>query len=205
MIGLRKDFLVASPIINQVNDFFDTKLEKRVKGKIHEIVLENYQSLDFNKNKINSEINKKLKKGTIYAVTGDNGSGKTTLVEAILGYTDRFVGKIKINNLEDVFEDMVYISSNPVISDFLDDFDSNLSYGQKKLKQILLSIKTDKTVYLFDEPTNFLDVYYKNEVLNCIIKLNKEKKIIVLITHDKQFIRSLEQLNLDINFIIFDI
>lgn len=62
MIGIRKDFLVASPIINQVNDFFDTKLEKRVKGKIHEIVLENYQSLDFNKNKINSEINKKLKK-----------------------------------------------------------------------------------------------------------------------------------------------
>ena len=128
---------------------------------------------------------------------GDNGIGKTTLIEAIMNLTTRYEGEILINgktldkSLNLLFNDLVYIPANPLISEY-----GNLkdkikgSSGQKKLAQLEHAIKTDKSLYIFDEPTNFLDKQVKDKVLNLIMDLNKKGKLVVVISHDEIFMKN---------------
>lgn len=194
-ISIRKEYLISYPIITQTSEFFKMELQKYNNNTIETIELKNYQSLDSKNKGLHSKINICFHKKNIYIFTGKNGCGKTTLIEAILGYTNRFVGKIKINEQEINSSDIVYISSNPFISNFTNNLKKEASYGQNKMKQILLSLETNKTVYLFDEPTNFLDKDYKQMVLDLILSLNKSKKIIIIISHDKEFISQIMILN----------
>lgn len=196
LISIRKDYLVSYPLINQTLNFFQIKLQEYSDEKIQKIELSNYQSTDFNSYGLHSKLNIHFDKNCIYIITGNNGCGKTTLMEAILGYNNRFLGTIKINEQEKIFSDMVYIPSNPVISNFTNDSEREASYGQNKINQISLCLKTNKTVYLFDEPTNFLDKNHKKSVLNLILNLNEKEKIIILISHDKEFISQLITLNI---------
>ena len=61
----------------------------------------------------------------------------------------------------------------------------NLSGGEQQRVWIAMSL-AQETPYLFlDEPTTFLDIYYQYEILDIIEKLNKEKKLtIVMVLHD---------------------
>ena len=61
-----------------------------------------------------------------------------------------------------------------------------LSGGEKKRVNIIRTLSKNKSIYLFDEPTNELDNENVLKVLEEIQKLAKKDKIIILISHDER-------------------
>ena len=60
-----------------------------------------------------------------------------------------------------------------------------LSGGQRQRVWIALVLAQETDILLLDEPTTFLDVAYQVEILDCLAKLNRERKTtIVAILHD---------------------
>lgn len=60
----------------------------------------------------------------------------------------------------------------------------NLSAGEKKLITILRGIAKDGDLYIFDEPSAYVDSFYTSIVKEAIGKILKDKTVII-ITHDE--------------------
>lgn len=63
-----------------------------------------------------------------------------------------------------------------------------LSGGQKQRLAIVTSILSNKKILVFDEPTSGLDYRHMIEVSKLIKDISKEKHIILIVTHDTEFI-----------------
>ncbi len=189
-----------SEIIKKIQEIGENrnKLDILIDGvtiKVNDIEIKKYVSLGKDGQKLHEAKTFRFEKNKINLIVGDNGIGKTTLVEAILNLTSRYDGEITINgkivdkNLNILYEDMVYIPADPIISEygFLKE-KANNSSGQKKLCQLENAILTKKSVYIFDEPTNFLDFSVKSDVINLIKNLLSDEKIVIVISHDSIFL-----------------
>lgn len=64
----------------------------------------------------------------------------------------------------------------------------NLSGGEKQRLAIAVSLMEDKEIFLFDEPTSGLDFKNMEIVAEKIKGLQKEGKIILIISHDDEFL-----------------
>ncbi|MCW6701322.1 ATP-binding cassette domain-containing protein [Anaerococcus sp. NML200537] len=178
-------------------EFINMTPVKFDKAKIKSLEIKDYISLGSKGERLHLPFSQNIEKGKINLIVGDNGIGKTTLVEAIMNLTRRYEGEILINGKPVdkssgiLFDDLVYIPANPLISEY-----GNLkdklkgSSGQKKLSQLKHAIKTDKSLYIFDEPTNFLDKEVKGKVLDLIMDLNREGKLVIVISHDEIFMKN---------------
>ena len=62
------------------------------------------------------------------------------------------------------------------------------SGGQKQRLAVATAILSDKDVLVFDEPTSGLDYHRMLEVSDMIRKLNDENKIIIIVSHDFEFL-----------------
>ena len=72
--------------------------------------------------------------------------------------------------------------------DFKDRHPMALSGGQKQRLAVATAILSDKDVLVFDEPTSGLDYNRMLEVSNMIRKLNDENKVIIIVSHDFEFL-----------------
>jgi len=72
-----------------------------------------------------------------------------------------------------------------------DDLAVNLSYGQRKLLEIVRAVAMDSDIYFLDEPFAGLFPGMRDVVSGVIEKLKKENKSIILIEHDMALIREL--------------
>ena len=185
LIEVKNTLYEIKPMLQDFLDFFQLSEKKRNNTPIHSIHLDEYVSLGQNGNALHAPVTAEFLPSNIYILHGDNGSGKTTLLEALLGYTERYQGNILLNGIKEngQSDDMVYIPANTYISKFYDEKLASLSSGQKKKAQIALALQTDKSVYLIDEPTNFLDKEAKSEVLDLLYQNTKEK-LLIIVTHD---------------------
>jgi len=177
------------------------------------------------------EINLKVKKSEIVAITGPSGSGKSTMLH-ILGCLDRPTkGKVIIDGvdvskidddglakirrekigfifqffniipiftaLENVELPMIFSKkSNRVerakellkavgLQQRASHHPSQLSGGETQRVAIARALANDPKLILADEPTGNLDSKYGKEIMDILIKLNKEKgTTLLLITHD---------------------
>ena len=177
----------VKPIIKSIEELFSQTLEDYDNSKIDNIRLDNFCVLDSNNNKLFNPINIKFLKGEIYLLRGKNGIGKSSMVEAVMGFNNRYNGDIYINDSKRIYSDFAYVSSDAYISDFYDSIKSKGSSGQKKLEQIKLYINQNKSVYILDEPTNFIDKQYKEHVINIIKEKASNDNIIIIISHDPIF------------------
>lgn len=64
----------------------------------------------------------------------------------------------------------------------------SLSGGQKQRTAIATSILSNREIIVFDEPTSGLDYKHMLEVSHCLKELSKEVKMIIVITHDPEFV-----------------
>ena len=61
----------------------------------------------------------------------------------------------------------------------------NLSGGQRQRAWIAMTLAQETEIIMLDEPTTYLDMSYQLEVLEVLKKLNKEKKItVVIVLHE---------------------
>lgn len=70
-----------------------------------------------------------------------------------------------------------------------DSYPSNLSGGQKQRVGIARAIANHPKVLLADEPTSALDPLTKNEIIDCLLELNKKLNLTIIIsTHELKVI-----------------
>lgn len=73
-----------------------------------------------------------------------------------------------------------------------DSYPSNLSGGQKQRVAIARSIANHPKVLLADEPTSALDPLTKNEIIECLLDLNKKLNLTIIIsTHEMGVVRKM--------------
>lgn len=100
----------------------------------------------------------------------------------ILGIDKNKDEEIKI--LMEVLNLDKYIESLPLkMNTIVNEDCSNLSGGEKQKLSILRTLLKDPDILILDEPTSALDHYTKINLIN-YLKSIKEKKIIIVITHD---------------------
>ena len=193
----RREYVSGKPAMDSFYEFINMDRVTFNKEKIKAIEIRDYISLGSSGERLHQAFSEKLDKGKVNLIVGDNGIGKTTLIEALMNLTTRYEGEILINGKAIdktsgvLFDDLVYIPANPIISEYgaLKDKIKGSS-GQKKLAQLEHAIKTDKSLYIFDEPTNFLDREVKDRVLDLIVNLNKQGKLVIVISHDEIFMKN---------------
>lgn len=178
------DYKEARPILKEIEELFIKPYAIYNDVIIDNIRLENFTILDVNNKPLFSQINIEFKKGEIYLIKGRNGIGKTSMIEAILGLNKRYSGNIYFNDSLEHSNNIVYISADAYISKFYDEEKSLGSSGQKKLEQIKFYLNQNKSVYILDEPTNFIDINHKEEIIRLINEKINEDKIIIIISHD---------------------
>ena len=67
----------------------------------------------------------------------------------------------------------------------------SLSGGQKQRLAVAISLLCDKEILIFDEPTSGLDLKSMREVGALIERLSAQGKILLVITHDIEFIKTI--------------
>lgn len=67
----------------------------------------------------------------------------------------------------------------------------SLSGGQKQRLAVAISLLCDKEILIFDEPTSGLDLKSMQEVGIMIERLSEQGKILLVITHDIEFIKTI--------------
>ena len=193
----RREYVSGKPAMDSYYEFINMTSVSFDKSKIKSLEIRDYISLGSKGERLHLPFSQNIEKGKINLVVGDNGIGKTTLIEAIMNLTTRYEGEILINgkatdkNSGVLFDDLVYVPANPLISEYGSLKDKiKGSSGQKKLSQLKHDIKTNKSLYIFDEPTNFLDKEIKGKVLDLIMDLNSKGKLVIVISHDEIFMKN---------------
>ena len=195
--NIRREYVSGKPAMDSFYEFINMTPVTIDKAKIKSLEIRDYTSLGSRGEKLHKAFSQTIEKGKINLIVGDNGIGKTTLIEAIMNLTTWYDGEISINgkvldkNSGLLFDDLVYVPANPTISEYgaLKDKIKGSS-GQRKLFQLKHAIKTDKSLYIFDEPTNFLDMEVKAKVLDQICDLNRMGKLVIVISHDEIFMKN---------------
>ncbi|MDO5350660.1 MAG: ABC transporter ATP-binding protein [Lachnospiraceae bacterium] len=72
--------------------------------------------------------------------------------------------------------------------DFKDRHPMALSGGQKQRLAVATALLSDKQLLVFDEPTSGLDYHRMREVSHMIQKIKEEKRIIIIVSHDFEFL-----------------
>ena len=67
----------------------------------------------------------------------------------------------------------------------------SLSGGQKQRLAVAVSVLCGKEILIFDEPTSGLDLRSMKEVGLLVERLAEDKKIVLVITHDVEFIKTI--------------
>lgn len=65
-----------------------------------------------------------------------------------------------------------------------------LSGGQKQRLAVATAILSEKPLLVFDEPTSGLDVQRMLEVSTMILELRAQRKIVLVVSHDVEFLCS---------------
>ena len=123
-----------------------------------------------------------IAKNDFLGVIGPNGGGKTTLVKAILG-TVPHTGEVRL--APELFRDKErLIGYMPQLSDF------DRTFPISVLEVVLSGLQGHKGIFsrytkllILDEPANFVDNKFENELYRTLHELNR-RMAIVMVSHD---------------------
>lgn len=74
------------------------------------------------------------------------------------------------------------------LADLLDRHPVSLSGGEQQRVMIVASLLADKDILIFDEPSSGLDLAQMKELARALALLKKEKKLVLLISHDEELL-----------------
>ena len=163
-----------------------------------------------NEENILENINLKINKNDLVAITGHNGSGKTTLIKIVLGLLKAKKGEIKIkgklsyipqkNNQDYNFPAKVReildleccnchlrdeVLSGLQIENLVEKQFKYLSGGQQQRVLVALSLLMDPDILILDEPIVGIDSNTQKEFYKLLKRLNEKRNLTILfVTHD---------------------
>ena len=80
------------------------------------------------------------------------------------------------------------------LADKLQRYPSELSVGQQQRVAIVRALVNDPEVIVADEPTSSLDPHSAGEIATLLIRLNRERKTLVIATHDDKLLNIGDQI-----------
>lgn len=148
-------------------------------------------------------------------IVGPNGSGKTTLAYVMTRFLKPYQGTAKTPTLnrvsallapfhfapgtlkDNVNYDSLSEEKKQLFGDLVDQFglrdkldcevSSDLSEGEKKKSQIVMTLLKDADVYIFDEPLANIDAESKDEIIRRKFEHTKGKTVISIMHGDEKF------------------
>ena len=209
IVELKDGKLIDNPVIDE--EYAANDVDRDAGG---EVILE-AKNLCFRYTRESEDVLKdfslELRNGEIYALLGGNGTGKTTAIENILGLLKPYKGKVKnkkvtaylpqdiklLINKETVKEqlEVVFGSEEKMneMVDFLSLADKmemhpyDLSGGELQKLGLAIVLSRNPEVLILDEPTKGLDIEFKKEMADLLLKMKKDGKTILLVSHDIDF------------------
>jgi ABC-type bacteriocin/lantibiotic exporter with double-glycine peptidase domain len=160
-------------------------------------------------------LNLRVARGERVLIAGPNGSGKTTLGHVIAGFLEPSAGIIRTPTLErisamlapfhfapgslrdnvgyeglsreqvDVFDRLV--RSFGLESRVDADASSELSEGEKKKCQVVMTLLKDADIYLVDEPLANIDVDSRDAVMHALLTHTRGKMLIAIMHGDEKY------------------
>jgi len=94
---------------------------------------------------------------------------------------------------EEISRDVPQVLELVGLSDRANNFPKELSGGEKQRAAIARALVHRPDIILADEPTGNLDPYNASDIIKLLVKINEMGTTVVLATHDKQVINSLER------------
>ncbi|MEM2948097.1 MAG: ribosome biogenesis/translation initiation ATPase RLI [Candidatus Anstonellales archaeon] len=209
----------VKPVRRGINEYLSGFLsDENIRFRDHEIKISKYSESEvsaptlFSYDEIRVELDGfslhaekgEIKKGEIIGIVGRNALGKTTFAKSLsasknitISYKPQYI-KAENAVVRDVF------SSRKLLPDIFEEAKNKLGVGrllEKNLTElsggelqrvaIVLALSTEADLYLFDEPTGFLDVEQRlafSELLRKVI--DGQKKAAFVVDHDVVFIDS---------------
>lgn len=185
LIRFYKEYARDCKIIDSFDAFLNVEPITYETSCIKKLELVDVVMLDHERKYLNKPLNHVFEQGKLYVIKGNNGCGKTTLLLSILGLCDRYEGSIDVSSFgkNDMF---MYSNAEPLKSEFSvsKKESKEMSMGQYKIAQLKQDFNEDKDVYVFDEPTNYLDHTKKDFVVEKLMELRNKGKIVLVVSHD---------------------
>ncbi len=111
---------------------------------------------------------------------------KTILENAILAPM-----KVQKRSRKDAVEEAMRLLDRVGLAERKDSYPRQLSGGQKQRVAIVRALMMDPEVLLFDEVTAALDPEMVREVLDVILDLAKQKRTMLIVTHEMSFAKAI--------------
>lgn len=103
-------------------------------------------------------------------------------------FTESVEEELMLGNKDDDREKLNEILEGLDLSSLRNRHPLSLSGGQKQRVAIAGALALEKNLIVLDEPTSGLDYIQMNNVVKVINKLKKKSKLIIIVTHDLEFI-----------------
>jgi ATP-binding cassette subfamily B protein len=173
-----------------------------------------FENVEYNygtKNVIHN-LNFKIQKGNKVLIIGKNGSGKSTIANLLCKFLESSRGRINAPKIDKISallsphnfipgtleENILSVANNnqAYMRNLLNDFNLNeylhknpedLSAGQKKKAEILMTLMKEGDLYIFDEPLANVDVDSKRVIMEHIFNRVKGKTLILIMHGDEEF------------------
>lgn len=104
-------------------------------------------------------------------------------------FSDSVLGECRLADPDCADEEAREILDRFDLLPFQDKHPMALSGGQKQRLAIVTAVLSRKKFLILDEPTSGLDYAHMIEVSSVVRQLTKEGRIVLILTHDKEFIR----------------
>ena len=127
-----------------------------------------------------NEIRKKM--GMVFQ--SFNLFGHLTVIENIMNPQITLLDRTR----QEAYDKAMYLLNTVGLSSKALNYPDDLSGGQQQRIAIARTLAMDPDIILFDEPTSGLDYHRMLEVSDMIRKLNDENKVIIIVSHDFEFL-----------------
>ena len=146
------------------------------------------------KSPVIENVNLTVNSGEIVALIGPNGAGKSTVLKTITRQIQKMDGKIVIMGQdedgiseENLAKKLSMVTTERIHPELMSCFEV-VSTGRYPYTG-RLGILSKEEILILDEPTSFLDIQFKIDILSVIKNLAKEKNIAVLMSiHELEFV-----------------
>ena len=150
-----------------------------------------------------SDINLRVKKGTVHAIIGPNGAGKSTLLNVIVGRLAPNRGRVlrdgefnlsflkSLFSERDILDQAEHMLEDVGLIEHKDHLAGSMSRGDKRRLELAMCLSQQPKLFLLDEPTAGMSRHDTNRTIDLLKRIKARGMTKVIIEHDMHVVFSL--------------